>query len=423
MFDMRKIVLKQKYVLTSFFILAAFILSFSLDIQYISASESPENLTQNTSEKKAVKIGKGDTLLTVLNDTGVDKKQAHAAIASLKKSKYAHIPRDLQVGEHIYIAYAIQPEDNVSQLEELTLPLSFGKDLVIKKDQDRFDVFENHTAIETHYLRREVIISNSLYVDGKKAGLPDQALAEFVKQLSYEIDFQRDLQEGDLFEVVIEQSYDPFRHKKAYQGLVYARMQLKDRVVEIFRHEDKNNRIGYFNAKGESTQKTFLRTPMDAFKITSKFGMRKHPILGYSRMHKGVDFAAPQGTPIFAAGDAVVSFVGRKGGYGNYVLLKHDSGYATAYGHLSRYAKGLKKGKKVKQGDVIGYVGSTGQATGPHLHYELLKGNQQINPLKITLAANKKLDAAELKRFKKTQTEVASIRNTLPAKTRIVTLK
>ena len=176
--------------------------------------------------------------------------------------------------------------------------------------------------------------------------------------------------------------------------------------------EPRDGAADYYNARGESVRKDLLRTPLDVVRVTSKFGMRKHPILGYSKMHKGVDFAASTGTPIFAAGDGVVAKIGKLRGYGNYVQIKHNSQYATAYAHMSRFAKRLKKGSKVHQGDVIGYVGSTGRATGPHLHYEILVNGTQINPMTVKLAG-RRLEGKDLGRFEALKTEMRALRRTL----------
>ena len=181
---------------------------------------------------------------------------------------------------------------------------------------------------------------------------------------------------------------------------------------ELYRFEPKDGSADFYNAKGESVRKELLRTPLDVVRITSKFGMRRHPVLGYSKMHKGIDFAAATGTPIFAAGDGVVAKLSKQRGYGNYVQIKHNSQYATAYAHMSRYAKGLKQGDKVRQGEVIGYVGATGMATGPHLHYEILVAGKQINPMNVKLTG-RKLEGKDLRRFEALKAEIRKLRQRL----------
>ena len=194
--------------------------------------------------------------------------------------------------------------------------------------------------------------------------------------------------------------------------MLYAALIQGDTAKEIYRFEPEDGTPDFYNAKGESVRKELLRTPLDVVRITSTFGMRMHPILGYSRMHKGVDFAASTGTPIFAAGDGVIVILGNQRGYGNYIRIKHNAQYATAYAHMSRFAAGLQQGSKVRQGEVIGYVGSTGMATGPHLHYEVLVGGTQINPMSVKLAG-RKLDGKELRRFEALKTEIGQLRKSL----------
>jgi murein DD-endopeptidase MepM/ murein hydrolase activator NlpD len=195
-------------------------------------------------------------------------------------------------------------------------------------------------------------------------------------------------------------------------SVLYAALMQNGVAKEIYRFQPEDGAANYYNAKGENVRKELLRTPLDVVRITSTFGMRKHPILGYSKMHKGVDFAASTGTPIFAAGDGVIAVLGKQRGYGNYIRIKHSAQYATAYGHMSRFAKGLQQGSKVRQGDVIGYVGSTGMATGPHLHYEVLVGGSQINPMSVKLAG-RKLDGKELRRFEALKAEIKQLRKNL----------
>jgi murein DD-endopeptidase MepM/ murein hydrolase activator NlpD len=180
-------------------------------------------------------------------------------------------------------------------------------------------------------------------------------------------------------------------------------MELSGTPILLYRHTTADGLTEFFNHKGESVKKALLRTPADGTRLTSRFGMRRHPILGYDRMHKGIDFGLPMGAPILAAGDGTVEMAGRQGAYGNYVRIRHADGWETGYAHLSRYAKGLKPGQRVSQGQVIGYVGSTGASTGPHLHYEVIMSGRQVNPLSIKMPSGRKLDGRELARFQDTR--------------------
>ena len=176
-------------------------------------------------------------------------------------------------------------------------------------------------------------------------------------------------------------------------------MNLHGNILEYFIFQDENSYFDYFNKEGKNVRKALMKTPIDGARLSSSYGLRKHPILGYNKLHRGVDFAAPIGTPIYAAGNGVIDFVGRNGGYGKYIRIRHNSSYKTAYAHLSNYKKNIYKGARVNQGEVIGYVGSSGKSTGPHLHYEVIYQNKQINPMKMKLPSGKILKGNELKKI------------------------
>ena len=195
--------------------------------------------------------------------------------------------------------------------------------------------------------------------------------------------------------------------------ILFADLDLGDRDLKIYRYVDKNGHADYYNEKGESIRKALLRTPVNGARISSGFGMRNHPILGYTRMHRGVDFAAPVGTPIYAAGDGTVGYAGRKGGYGNYMRIRHNGTYASAYAHISRFASGMSEGHKVKQGQIVAYVGQTGMATGPHLHYEILVNGEQVNPANVKFKTGGALQGKELAAFRNNVSRI-SRRNWLP---------
>ena len=196
-------------------------------------------------------------------------------------------------------------------------------------------------------------------------------------------------------------------------------MVLSGKPVRRYRYTPKSGVTDYFDEKGQSVRKTLMRTPIDGARLSSGYGMRKHPILGYSRMHKGVDFAAPRGTPIYAAGDGVVEMAGRNGGYGNYVRLRHTGSYKTAYAHMRGFAKGIRAGVRVKQGQVIGYVGTTGRSTGPHLHYEVMVDNKQTNPRSIKLPSGETLKGADLKAYEVARQDIDRRREAALTRTQI----
>jgi len=222
-----------------------------------------------------------------------------------------------------------------------------------------------------------------------------------IRAFSYSVDFQRDIQPGDTFEVLYERLLDD-RGAVAREGeMLFAGLTLSGKPLELFRVELGDDAAEYYQPDGTSIKKALLRTPVDGARITSGFGMRSHPILGYSKMHKGMDFGAPTGTPVYAAGDGIVDEIGAWGSYGNYVRLRHTGAVSTAYAHLSRFAPDMRKGKRVRQGDVIAFVGSTGRSTGPHLHYEVFNGRTQVNPAAVELPVAKALEGKELASFKR----------------------
>ena len=225
-------------------------------------------------------------------------------------------------------------------------------------------------------------------------------LIKLIKLFSFDLDFQRDIKVNTLVSVSYGVSEIVKNNKVEYNDINYALISINGKKLEYFKFLTDEGYTDYFNRDGKNVKKSILKTPLDGARLSSSFGMRKHPISGYNKMHKGVDFAAPTGTPIYAGGNGIVEFIGNNGGYGKYIRIRHNNEYKTAYAHLSRYEKGISKGVRVNQGETIGYVGSTGNSTGPHLHYEILYQNKHINPLKLKLPSGKILTGKELQRFK-----------------------
>ena len=231
-----------------------------------------------------------------------------------------------------------------------------------------------------------------------------------IRIYSFDVDFQRELQPGDSFEVLYEALFENDGSLAKTDGVLYASLTLSGQRLDMYNFTPHSGHSDFFDSKGQSVRKTLMRTPIDGARLSSRFGMRKHPVLGYSRLHKGTDFAAPRGTPVYAAGDGVVESAGRNGAYGKYVRIRHNSTYKTAYAHMRRIAKGMRRGKRVRQGQVIGYVGSSGRSTGPHLHYEVLRGGRQVNPLKIKLPSGEKLKSADLESFERERARINTLR-------------
>ena len=363
---------------------------------------------------KVVQVARGDTLIDILLGSGVARDDAVGAIDALDD---VFRPRDLKPGQEITLGfdpYGHHPaEEGALQLASLALQPSVERDVVVNRNDNGGFVAQ---AIDRPLALKVALasgtIDSSLFEAGQDAAIPVDILSQTIKAFSYDVDFQREIQPGDHFEIVYER-YEDDRGQLARSGnVLYAALVQGDATKEIYRFEPEDGVADFYNAKGENVRKELLRTPLDVVRITSTFGMRMHPILGYSRMHKGVDFAASTGTPIFAAGDGVIAILGNQRGYGNYIRIKHNAQYGTAYGHMSRFAAGLRQGSKVRQGDVIGYVGSTGMATGPHLHYEVLVDGTQINPMSVKLAG-RKLDGKELRRFEALKAEIRQLRRNL----------
>jgi murein DD-endopeptidase MepM/ murein hydrolase activator NlpD len=232
-----------------------------------------------------------------------------------------------------------------------------------------------------------------------QAGIPAKVVVEMIHMLSYKVDFQRDIKPGDSFQVLYSYYYTPDGQPAKEGEISFVTMKLADRTVTLYRYQPKDDDVDYFDSKGVSAKGMLMKTPVDGARITSGFGMRFHPILGYTRMHKGIDFGVPLGTPVMAAGGGTIEEEGWKGGYGNFVLINHGNGYETAYGHLSRFAPGEHVGSRVRQGQIVAFSGSTGESTGPHLHYEIRINKQQVNPLTVKVATGRLLAGHDLRDF------------------------
>jgi murein DD-endopeptidase MepM/ murein hydrolase activator NlpD len=356
--------------------------------------------------EQVIQVAKGDTLMSVLTDAGVSHGQAQAAIAALSD---VFSPRDLKPGQPIKLT--LVPDDSAGsdaseilspalQLVGLALQPSVERNVALSRAIDgSFSAESTAIPLKLEPARATGIIRSSLFEAGQAAGVPIPVMSDVIHAFSYDVDFQRDFQPGDRFEIVYERYLDGAGQLAKTGNVIFASLVLSGRELKLYRYALKDGRVEWFNPKGDSVRKALLRTPIDGAKITSGFGMRLHPILGYTTMHKGVDFGAPMGTPIFAAGDGVVAQIGPASGYGNYIRIKHNATYATAYGHISRFAGGLRAGSRVRQGQVIAYVGMTGRATGPHLHFEVLVNGQQINPQSVKLPTGEKLQGKELQKF------------------------
>ena len=363
------------------------------------------------SAKTAVRefrVRRGDTLARILRRAGIDRTQAHDAAMALGK---VFNLRKLRLGEVIRITLSAE-----KRLQEIRIDRGPEEYVLTRGDEAGvpFAAVRTEKALTKELVLAAGRISTSLYVSAKRAKVPYNILAQMIRLYSWSVDFQREIQPGDTFEIAYERFSDAAGNVLVDGEIVYAQMVLSGDDMPLFRFETKPGRIEYFDDKGRGARRTLMRTPIDGARLSSRYGKRRHPILGFTRMHRGVDFAAPRGTPIYAAGDGVVRYRGWKGGYGRYVQIRHNSTYSTAYGHLSRYRRGVTRGSRVRQGQIIGYVGSSGLSTGPHLHYEVLVNNRKVNPLSLRLPAGTRLKGPALARFhaerRRIAREAASLR-------------
>lgn len=356
-------------------------------------------------KEASILVGKGDTLTGLLHRAGLSVSEAYQAVTAMADQVD---PRDIRPGQTVSLRF--DPDDGQGYtLSKMEVFLDSVRSIVVSRDEDQddFGVAVNEKDVERKLFAGRATVSSSIYQSATQAGIPAPVIAEAIRLYSYDVDFQRDIQQGDRLDVLYD-AYVTEDGDVARQGKVlYASLNVGGRAIPIYRYQGKDGDAEYYGPDGKSIRKSLLRTPVDGARITSGFGMRRHPILGYSKMHKGMDFGAPRGTPIYAAGAGTVEKAGRNGAYGNYVRLRHNSTTKTAYAHLNGFARGLKPGAKVRQGQVIGYVGTTGRSTGPHLHYEVIVNNKQTNPAKIKMAESDALRGKELARFK---AQVADIR-------------
>ena len=354
-------------------------------------------------QEKILKIGAGDTISGALQSAGVSGAEAYRAVKAM--SEY-YDPRMVKPGQAI--AVKVEPSNDGFTLTHLDMKLSPAKALSVYKDE--------HERYKAELIEKEVVmklkaasgtIDSSLYASAARVGIPASLIAELIRLYSYEVDFQRDIRKGDTMEVLYETYETEDGEFSHYGHLLYASLNVNKTDIPIYRFERKNRGADFFHEDGTNLKQLLMTTPVDGARMSSGFGMRKHPILGYSKMHKGMDFAAPRGTPIYASGDGVVERADRYGSYGNYIRIRHNGSYKTAYAHLKKFAKGVKSGVRVRQGQVIGYVGTTGRSTGPHLHYEVIRNGRQINPKSVKSTNREKLAGKELAAFK---AQVAGIR-------------
>lgn len=389
----------------------------------INISENGVKFDIDEEQSSEYVIKSGDTLLKILFDAGVSEGDIFSILTATKK---VFDPRYIVSGNVVTIKYQVQisydpkkqqDSDNINRhiiVNSLTIAPSVEEHVVVsRKSNGEYDARKVKIKLLRYISKYSGTITSGLFVDGVEAGVSPNTVMNMINLYSYDVDFQRDIRSGNKFEIVVESFYSEDGKKVKDGNILFSSLTLQNRTIDIYMHKIKD-RAEYFDEKGNSVRKSLLRTPISGARVSSRFGMRRHPVLGYSRMHKGVDFAAPRGTPIYAAGSGKIVYMGRYGGYGNYVKIKHNSKYSTAYAHASRFNRRLRRGSRVKQGDVIAYVGTTGRSTGPHLHYEVVRNGRQINPSKVKATSGSSLKGRELAKFKESKAEIDKYRKNIP---------
>ena len=355
--------------------------------------------------ERALEIRKGQSLIAILTGAGIHAGDAHGAARELARVMDL---RRLRVGETVTVILAGGRAPGVAgALSGLRMKKDAHTEVGIGRLLDgTFQSFERQRRLLQTPVSIRGEIASSLYADGVKHGAPAALMLDVFRLFSYSVDLQRDIHPGDRFELLFDRYSEADGTVADYGEIEYAALHNGGERIQFYRFETEPGRFEYFDAEGKGVRRALLATPVDSARITSSFGKRRHPILGYSRMHRGVDFGAPTGTPIRAAGDGTVVSRGWKGAYGRYIRIRHRGGYQTAYAHLKSYAKGSRQGRRVKQGQIIGYVGSSGLSTGPHLHYEVLVNGRQVNPVRLRLPSSKNLKGDGLERFRLRREEI-----------------
>ena len=350
-----------------------------------------ENLNSPYREYNYI-VKNNDTIEKILKQHNVATEDINDIAIGVVKKKLTNIFAETE------IKIVIKEESGDNKIVSLSYPVNEVTTVEIIKKKGEFLVSENILNLEKQEIVFSNTIKNNLYSSAVEAGIEPNIIVEFANIFGFEVDFQRDIRTGDKFEVYYERYLDEDGIVRNTGKIIYASMFVnnKDLVLYSFKYNKGNN---YYDVDGKSAIKTLMKTPINGARLSSSFGLRKHPILGYNKLHQGTDFAAARGTPIMASGSGVVVMAQKYKGYGNYVRIKHNSTFETAYAHMYKFGRGIKKGVRVNQSQIIGYVGSTGMSTGPHLHYEVIKNKKKINSQRLKLPSGKILDNEARNKF------------------------
>ena len=374
-------------------------------------------------------IENGGTLMGLLQEAGISLQDAFAIVDAMRE---IHSPRSVRAGQIFEANFGLEetlfpkrlieaPRTETATQRLLSLSFSPAIDREVRVEltsRDQYTAREITKELVARYQHAGAIIDSSLYLAAMQAGIPEAVIIEMIHMFSYDVDFQRDVQPGDQFETFFTHFYTSEGASAKPGEILTASMTLSSKTYTLYRFETPEG-DEYFDMEGNSARSLLMRTPVDGARISSRFGTRRHPILGYTRMHQGIDFAVLTGTPIMAAGNGTVDMAGRNGGYGNLLVIRHTNGFSTAYAHLLKYANGVRKGARVRQGQVVAYSGATGLTTGPHLHYEVRENGQQVNPATIKVGSNRKLEGQELQLFITERAHINELVASLPVQTQV----
>lgn len=371
----------------------------------LSAKPAPSDPTLATGWATAVpmhrdyisdELAAGDTLAALLARNGVNAVEADAALDELRR---IYDVRRLKPGQNVRVFREwpanADKQTHIGRFAGLDfIPQPRRKLSVRRTGYMQFEASEEQRQLREKYFLSDSLITSSVYEAARASGISPNLAVSLIRLFSFTIDFQRDIREGDQLEVLYTRNFDASDQLAEEGNIMFAALTNRGKRYAYWRVAHADGSYGYYDDDGRSVQRLLMKTPVDGARLSSRFGMRRHPILGYTRLHRGLDFAAPTGTPIYAAGDGTITKIGTFGNNGKYIRITHKNGYDTAYAHMSAFARRMKKGRRVRQGQVIGYVGRTGLATGPHLHYEVMHYDKPVNPRELEVPAQRNLDDA-----------------------------
>lgn len=364
------------------------------------------NQIQNQYKKKKININKGESLNITLLNNGVSQKEVYEVSKILRK--YISLKK---INTNQFFEVLIN--NTSKKIIRLTINLDNITSLHIFKKNDKFIANKIEKVLFKKTTLAEGLIKSSLFQAAKKEKIDPEVIIDFARIFGFEIDFQRDIRKNDIFQIVYDKYVDDDGELQKNGEIIYAYMKNKEREIALYRFQDKRGIVGYYRTNGKSIEKALMKTPINGARLSSRFGMRKHPILGYNKMHRGTDFAAPKGTPIMASGSGIIEAARWNGAYGKYIRIRHNSKYKTAYAHLNSYARGVKRGAKVRQGQIIGYVGNTGRSTGPHLHYEVIVNGKRKNSQRLKLPSGRTLRGSDREKFEMSRIRIDVMRSNL----------